>query len=640
MSVQAFFKKILALSALLAAFACTQLHAQTVAYVTNLANNTVSVIDTASNTVTATIPVGNTPVGVVFSPNGSRAYVTNNADGTVSVIDTGNNTVVATISLGAGTFPIFPAITPDGRSLYVPMAQGNAIVIIDTATNTIRDTIALQGFSSPDSVAITQDGLLAYVLSLGLNGVGTVTVLDTATNTQQGDPIVTNLLFASPIFPMSIAIGAPGMFGLPGHIYIPGGANSEVESIADGAATSIPLPDCSFPQGAVFTPDGARAYVTCSGTGDVAEFLANVPPPFRDPTYIHVGGGPADQIGNAAVTPDGAFVYVIDFSGSEVAVIDTASNTQTRQIGVGGFPFGIAIATLPTPPTAVAGANQTITVGQTVHLDGSGSFAPNTPPANLQYAWSFVSQPTGSTAILNNANTATPNFVADAVGDFVAQLVVTDPATSRASQPSQVTISSIWSPPTANAGAAQSVLTGALVQLNGTGSSDPNGLPLTIYDWSFTARPAGSAATITPGTLGLASFTADVAGLYTVQLVVSDAFGSSQPATVDITAITPETSQELLQDVINFISTLSASSFDAAGHSQSLTNQLQQAIIDIQKDKISQAIVKINNAIIRTDGFPVRGALDGPGPTMDWIINASDQNFAYQKLTAALNSLQ
>jgi hypothetical protein len=121
---------------------------------------------------------------------------------------------------------------------------------------------------------------------------------------------------------------------------------------------------------------------------------------------------------------------------------------------------------------------------------------------------------------------------------------------------------------------------------------------------------------------------------------VSDAFGSSQPSTVDITAITPETSQELLQDVINFISTLSASSFDAAGHSQSLTNQLQQAIVDIQKDKISQAIVKINNAIIRTDGFPLRGALDGPGPTMDWIINASDQNFAYQKLTAALSSLQ
>ncbi len=63
---------------------------------------TVSVIDTATNTVTATIAVGDSPVGVAVSPDGATVYVTNAVDDTVSVIDTATNTVTATISVGYG----------------------------------------------------------------------------------------------------------------------------------------------------------------------------------------------------------------------------------------------------------------------------------------------------------------------------------------------------------------------------------------------------------------------------------------------------------------------------------------------------------------------------------------------------------
>jgi YVTN family beta-propeller protein len=72
-------------------------------YVTNL-NNTVSVIATATNAVPATISVGNGPVGVAFTPDGSKAYVANQFDHTVSVIATATNTVVATVAVG--TSPI------------------------------------------------------------------------------------------------------------------------------------------------------------------------------------------------------------------------------------------------------------------------------------------------------------------------------------------------------------------------------------------------------------------------------------------------------------------------------------------------------------------------------------------------------
>ena len=56
------------------------------AYVTNGDGGTVSVIDTATNTVTTTITVGDFPRGVAFSPDGTTAYVVNTGPGTVSVI--------------------------------------------------------------------------------------------------------------------------------------------------------------------------------------------------------------------------------------------------------------------------------------------------------------------------------------------------------------------------------------------------------------------------------------------------------------------------------------------------------------------------------------------------------------------------
>jgi DNA-binding beta-propeller fold protein YncE len=46
----------------------------------------VSVIDTRSNVVAATIGVGTYPEGVAVSPDGRRAYVTNNGSGTLSVL--------------------------------------------------------------------------------------------------------------------------------------------------------------------------------------------------------------------------------------------------------------------------------------------------------------------------------------------------------------------------------------------------------------------------------------------------------------------------------------------------------------------------------------------------------------------------
>ncbi|MEK6631765.1 MAG: PKD domain-containing protein, partial [Nitrospirota bacterium] len=88
--------------------------------------------------------------------------------------------------------------------------------------------------------------------------------------------------------------------------------------------------------------------------------------------------------------------------------------------------------------------------------------------------------------------------------------------------------------PVANAGPNQSVTTGTTVTLNGSGSSDADGNPLT-YLWSFASIPVGSGATLTGPTTVKPTFLADKTGQYVVHLLVNDGVVSSTAATVTIT---------------------------------------------------------------------------------------------------------
>ena len=94
--------------------------------------------------------------------------------------------------------------------------------------------------------------------------------------------------------------------------------------------------------------------------------------------------------------------------------------------------------------------------------------------------------------------------------------------------------------PLANAGLAQSVLTGTLVTLDGSASTDANNDALT-YSWSLTSKPAGSGAALLSPTAVKPTFTADVAGTYVAALTVSDGKLSSSAATVSLTATSPVT---------------------------------------------------------------------------------------------------
>lgn len=75
-------------------------------------------------------------------------------------------------------------------------------------------------------------------------------------------------------------------------------------------------------------------------------------------------------------------------------------------------------------PTAHAGGNQEVEIGETVVLDGSLSNDPDGD--NLTYQWELANRPGGSTATLQDPNAEQTSFVADKRGSYVARLVVSD----------------------------------------------------------------------------------------------------------------------------------------------------------------------------------------------------------------------
>ena len=148
------------------------------AYVTNCESNNVSVIDTATTppSVVATVPVGTCPTQFAVTPDGKHVYVL--GDKNVSVIDTATNTVVATIAaLPVGSAAGGVAFTPDGTHLYVLNETLSTVSVIDTATNTVVATVPVGTY--PGGVAVTPDGKHVYVTNFSSNSVS---VIATATN--------------------------------------------------------------------------------------------------------------------------------------------------------------------------------------------------------------------------------------------------------------------------------------------------------------------------------------------------------------------------------------------------------------------------------------------------------------------------
>ena len=116
-------------------------------------------------------------------------------------------------------------------------------------------------------------------------------------------------------------------------------------------------------------------------------------------------------------------------------------------------------------PQAHAGPAQTVSVGNTVLLDGSGSSDMNGDL--LTFNWTIITKPEGSAAVIGNPTWVMPSFDIDEPGIYIAQLIVNDGTAN--SVPDMVVITTENSAPVANAGQDQKAVVGDTVILDGSG---------------------------------------------------------------------------------------------------------------------------------------------------------------------------
>jgi hypothetical protein len=222
--------------------------------------------------------------------------------------------------------------------------------------------------------------------------------------------------------------------------------------------------------------------------------------------------------------------------------IGSATTVQTG--GVGSYGTDIIIDDLAgsnVPPTANAGSDQTVTAGTVVTLNGSGSS--DSDGTIVSYAWTQ----TGGTSVTLSGSGTNRTFTPATAGVRTFQLQVTDDDGATGTDSVTVTVNAGGGgnvSPSANAGPDQSVDTGQLVTLSGSGSSDPDGT-VASYAWVQTSGPT---VTLT-GSGANRTFTPTVAGTYTFGLTVTDNLGAaSAQDTLTVTASTPSGALTVAQE--------------------------------------------------------------------------------------------
>lgn len=170
-----------------------------------------------------------------------------------------------------------------------------------------------------------------------------------------------------------------------------------------------------------------------------------------------------------------------------------------------------------TTPTAVAGGPYSGQINQAITFDGSASSDPNS--AALTYSWDFGDG--------NSATGVSTTHIYNTAGTYTVTLTVSN-GTQSASDTTSANITAVTGDPVANAGGPYTGIAGQAIQLDGSGSSDPNGLNLS-YVWSFGDNtPNGQGVTT--------SHVYQQAGTYNLTLWVSNGSGwFSQATTVTVT---------------------------------------------------------------------------------------------------------
>jgi YVTN family beta-propeller protein len=304
----------------------------------------IAVLDTTTDRLVATIALPSQPIGVAFLPDGQTAYALD-APSNVSVIDTATNSVTATIS-GGFSFASGIVASHSGTRVYVAVAR--SLYVIDTASNTIVHKYYLAGF--PTQLTLAPDGSRLYITESENPGLN---ALDLKTGK------LIRLAIGSHVDPGHILLSADGS-----TVYLLEGDEVALYNVATkSVTTTIPL---SFGPGTgVLAPDGSVLYVASGSSLARIDLTTDTVTAVTTPVSIGelvyaangsriylLGSGQVVSLDTAteaatpltvqiavsvgiALAPNAQTAYVADRSGSAVAVVDLHSDTVTAIIPVG-----------------------------------------------------------------------------------------------------------------------------------------------------------------------------------------------------------------------------------------------------------------------------------------------------------------
>ncbi|MEO8755164.1 MAG: plastocyanin/azurin family copper-binding protein [Casimicrobiaceae bacterium] len=320
------------------------------AYVGNFSDNTVSVIDTATGSVVATVPVSAGPHGIAITPDGRIAYVSGDGASTVTAIDTATDKVAQTIEVGKSPHGL--ALTPDGGTLLVGVYGDDKVAFVDVATQKVAGTA---GVAKPHTIAMRPDGKVAYVSSQEPGNFALV-VVDVP-----GRTVLRRVAMDKP--PRDVEFGFDGK-----ALYFTLAGVNAVQ-VLDPATDKIvaQVPTGASPHIASLFRGATAATAVVQGPGELLLFDPATNAPMRS---IAVGKQPHWE-----ASADGKTIYVTNEGGNDVSVVDLATG-QVRTIPVGKAPRKVAIQRVSAAPagaTKVSIANfvftpalLTIAAGDTV----------------------------------------------------------------------------------------------------------------------------------------------------------------------------------------------------------------------------------------------------------------------------------
>jgi PQQ-dependent catabolism-associated beta-propeller protein len=311
---------------LLLCLLATPAHAVT-AYVSNEKSNTVSVIDTDTWKVTATIKVGQRPRGIEFTRDNKFVLVAVGDDDTIQMIDAATRQVVDT--LPSGPDPELFVQDAAGKILYVANENDNTVTVIDLEKRTRLGEVPVG--VEPEGMAISPDGKTLINTSETTNMAH---FIDTATR-----KIVANVLVdARPRFAefksdsselwVSAEIGGTVTIIDPARHAVTGKISFAIPGLRREAVQ---------PVGIGMTKDGKTAFVALGPANRVAVVDAIT---HQVTKYLLVG----QRVWHMAFTPDEKYLLVTNGVSNDVSVIDVAALKVIKTIQVGELPWGITMA--------------------------------------------------------------------------------------------------------------------------------------------------------------------------------------------------------------------------------------------------------------------------------------------------------